>query len=117
MKDYREFLVWQRSHALTLETYRPSKSFPRDETFSLTSQMRRASSSIGANIAEGCGRDGDAELKRFINIALGSACELDNFILLARDLGHLDVVSSARPAQETLEIRKMLGALVRKLKA
>jgi four helix bundle protein len=117
VKDYRELKVWQRSHALTLEVYRLSKGFPREEIFSLTQQMRRASSSVGANIAEGCGRDGDAELKRFLTIALGSACELDYFILLARDLGYLEPNPVDTLAQETLEVRKMLGALIRKLKA
>ena len=77
MKDYRELKVWTRSHALTLELYRASRTFPKDEMFGVTSQLRRAAMSIPANIAEGCGRDGDAELKRFLNISLGSACELD----------------------------------------
>jgi len=89
VKDFREILVWQRSHALTLEIYRLTHQFPSEEKFGLVNQMRRAAASIPANLAEGCGRDGDAELKRFMNIALGSACELDYFVLLASDLGHL----------------------------
>lgn len=117
MKDYREILVWQRSHALTLEIYRATKSFPKEEMFGLTSQMRRAAASIPANIAEGCGRDGDAELKRFMNIALGSACELDYFIQLAADLGHFHATDAGRLAKEILEIRRMLGRFVQKLKA
>ena len=79
--------------------------------------MRRAASSIPANIAEGCGRDGDAELKRFMTIALGSACELDYFILLAADLGHLQPVEATNLASEILEIRRMLGGFIQKLKA
>ena len=117
MKDYRELTVWQRSHALTLELYRVTKSFPKDELFGLVSQIRRAASSIPANIAEGCGRDGDAELKRFLNIALGSACEVDYFILLATDLGYLDANQAEPLTNESLQVRRMLGAFVQKHKA
>ncbi len=117
MKDYRELTVWQRSHALTLELYRVTKSFPKDELFGLVSQIRRAASSIPANIAEGCGRDGDAELKRFLNIALGSACEVDYFILLATDLDYLDAKQAEFLANESLQIRRMLGSFIQKLKA
>ncbi len=117
MKDYRELTVWQRSHALTLELYRVTKSFPKEESFGLVSQIRRAASSIPANIAEGCGRDGDAELKRFINIALGSACEVDYFVLLATELGYLDTAEGTKLAGQILELRRMLGSFIQKLKA
>ena len=86
MKDFRELKVWQRAHELTLAVYQVTASFPREELYGLTAQMRRASSSIGANLAEGCGRDGGAELNRFCSIALGSASELQYFLLLAKDL-------------------------------
>ena len=66
MKNYRELKIWQRSHVLTISLYRATKGFPKDELFALTNQMRRACVSIPANIAEGCGREGDAELKRFL---------------------------------------------------
>lgn len=102
MKNYRELTVWKSSHAATLAIYRESKSFPKDELFGLTSQMRRAASSIPANIAEGCGRDGDPELKRFLNIALGSACELGYFILLAAELGYLSPAVHTALANEVL---------------
>jgi four helix bundle protein len=117
VKDFREIHVWQRSHALALEIYRLTKSFPKEEIFSLTSQMRRAASSIPANIAEGCGRDGDAELKRFMNISLGSACELDHFLLLAGDLGYIPADNVGKLASEFLEIRRMLGGFIQQLKA
>jgi four helix bundle protein len=117
VKDFRELQVWQRSHQLTLGIYRVTKKFPKDELFALTSQMRRASVSIPANIAEGCGRDGDAELKRFLNIALGSACELDYHLLLATDLGYLAPADSQPLVAEALELRRMLGAFIQKLKA
>ena len=107
VKDYREIKVWQRSHLLTLELYRLIKHFPKDELFGLTGQIRRAASSIPANIAEGCGRDGDAELKRFMTIALGSACELD----------YIASADAAKLSTEILEIRRMLGGFIQKLKA
>jgi four helix bundle protein len=117
VKDFREILVWQRSHALTLEIYRLTQAFPREEVFGLTAQMRQAAASIPANISEGCGRDGDAELKRFLNIALGSACELDYFILLAGELGYIKAPFSGKLSEEILEIRRMLGGFIQKLEA
>jgi four helix bundle protein len=117
MKNYRELKIWQRSHALTVLLYQVTKSFPRDEVFALTSQMRRAGVSIPANIAEGCGREGDAELKRFLTIALGSACELDYYVLPAGELGYLDDPVTRRLGTELVEIRRMLGSFVQKLKA
>lgn len=117
MKDFRELKIWQRSHALTLEIYRATKEFPKEELFGMTSQMRRASVSIPANIAEGCGRDGDAELKRFLNIALGSACELHYHVLLASDLGYISGTDANALVTEVLSLRRMLGGFVQKLKA
>ena len=116
MKNYRDLTVWKSGHLLTLEIYRQTKSFPKDELFGLTSQMRRAASSIPANIAEGCGREGDAELKRYLNIALGSACELDYFILLAGELGYLPPAVHSAAADEVLRLRRQLGAFIQKLK-
>jgi len=117
VKDYREILVWQRSHALTLGIYRLTSRFPKEESFGLTSQMRRAAYSIPANISEGCGRDGDAELKRFMGISLGSACELDYFIQLSRDLGYIPKEEAMHLSSEIMEIRRMLGGFIQKLKA
>jgi four helix bundle protein len=89
MKDFRQLKVWDKAHELTLGIYRATAGFPREELFGITSQMRRASSSIAANLAEGCGRTGDGDFHRFINTAAGSAVELEYFLLLARDLGLL----------------------------
>jgi four helix bundle protein len=117
VKDYRALLVWQRSHALAVEIYAATKHFPKEELFGLTSQLRRATSSVPANLAEGCGRDSDAELKRFIDIAHGSASEAEYFLLLAFDLGLLSPTDHARLGDEVGQIKKMLGAFARKLKA
>src|SRR6266581_3126146 len=86
MKDFRNLKVWEKAHQLTLALYRITPSFPREEAYGLASQIRRAASSIASNIAEGCGREGDAELARFCIIARGSASELEYELLLARDL-------------------------------
>jgi four helix bundle protein len=117
VKDYRSLQVWQRGHALTLEVYSLTQRFPKEELFGLTSQLRRCCASIPANLAEGCGRDSDAELKRFVDIAHGSASEAEYYLLLACELDYLDTTKHRRLAAEIAELKKMLGALSRKLKA
>jgi hypothetical protein len=77
VKGFRDLKVWEKAHQLTLQVYKATASFPKEEMFGLTSQIRRAAASIPANIAEGCGRSGDAELGRFLQIAMGSASELE----------------------------------------
>ncbi len=89
MKDFKSLKAWGKAHELTLRIYNATKSFPKDELFGLTSQLRRAGASIPANIAEGCGRNGDAELARFLSIAAGSASEVEYHLLLAHDLNYL----------------------------
>lgn len=117
MKNFRELTIWQRSHKLTLEVYAATRAFPKEEQFGLTSQARRASASVPTNIAEGCGRDGDAELKRFLQIAMGSATELEYHLQLAADLGYLSPAAHASLNTETVEVKKMLTAFIRKLRA
>ncbi len=117
MKDYRRLKIWERSHRLAVRIYESSKSLPKDELYGLVSQMRRAAVSIPTNIAEGCGRDGDPELKRFLTISLGSACELDYLVLLATELQFLDARTSQSLADEILKVRRMIGMFVQKLKA
>jgi four helix bundle protein len=83
VKDFRQLKVWQKAHELTLAVYRLTATFPREELYGLRNQLRRAGSSIAANLAEGCGRNGDAELARFCSMAMGSASELEYHLLLA----------------------------------
>src|SRR5690348_5776883 len=116
MKNYRELKVWQKAHELTLAIYRISASFPRTELYGLTSQLRRSCSSISANLAEGCGLNGDAELARFCSIAMGSASELDYHLLLARDLNLIDRRNYEQLSRQTNEMRRMLTAFFQKLK-
>ena len=117
MKDFRKLKVWERAHQLVLSVYHTTTSFPRDETYGLTAQIRRSASSIPSNIAEGCGRDGDAELARFCRIARGSASELEYQILLAHDLKLIPSDHFAELSQEVTEIKRMLTVLVQKLSA
>jgi four helix bundle protein len=89
MRDYRDLQVWGKAHQLTLAVYKSTRGFPIEERFGLTSQTRRSSASIAANLAEGCGRRSDGEMARFVQIAMGSGAELSYHLLLARDLGLL----------------------------
>jgi four helix bundle protein len=115
MHNYRDLKVWEKAHQLTLSIYAVTRAFPREELCGLTSQTRRACSSVPANLAEGCGRFGKPELNRFAQIALGSATELDYWLLLARDLGFLLPLQYDTLTADTSEVRRMLIALIRKL--
>lgn len=117
MKDFRALQVWQKAHELTLAVYRATAVFPRAELYGLTSQLRRSSASIPANLAEGCGRNGDAELARFCAIAMGSASELEYHLLLAKDLRLVGASQHAELAGRAVEVRRMLAGLRQTLKA
>jgi four helix bundle protein len=116
MQDFRKLKVWEKGHALTMAVYRASMTFPKTETFGLTSQMRRSAYSVPTNIAEGCGRGSDADFSRFLQIAMGSASELDYQVLLARDLGYLAEEAYLLLCQDVAEVKRMLTALINKLK-
>jgi four helix bundle protein len=116
MKNFRELMVWQKAHAVTLDVYRATRQFPADELYGLTSQLRRSCASIGANIAEGCGRSGDAELARFLQIAMGSAGEVEYHLLLANDLGLLPQDKYAPLDATICEVKRMLTSFIRKLR-
>ena len=115
MHNYSELLVWQKSHCLTLEVYAVSASFPKEEVYGLTSQMRRSSSSIPTNIAEGCGRNSNAEMKRFLIISSGSSSELEYQLLLVKDLKYIDDTVYKELSEAVVEIRKMIHAFIRAL--
>jgi four helix bundle protein len=117
MKDFRRLKVWEKAHLLTLDIYKVTAAFPREEVYGLTSKMRRCSASLGANIAEGCGKQGNNELHRFLYIASGSASELDYHPLLARDLHYLSDQDYCRMNQKLVETRRMLTALLQKISA
>ena len=116
MRDFREIKVWKKAHVLTLEIYKATAGFPREEIYGLTSQVRRASASIPANIAEGFGRVGNAELARFLQIAMGSACEVEYHILLAKDLNLLTQKIYDDLNDAIVEVKRMLASLLFKVR-
>lgn len=113
----RLLLKWEKAHALALEVYHKTKDFPAEERYELTRQIRRCAVSIPTNIAEGCGRGSDAELARFLQIARGSASELEYTLLLARELGMLKAPAYEALAPRIEEVQRMLAALIKKLTA
>jgi len=113
--DFKDLRVWAKAHELTITVYRATREFPREELFGITSQMRRASSSIGANIAESCGRRSDGELTRFLHIARGSAVEVENHFLLARDLKYLQENACTELVKQVDAVQRMLTSLIQQV--
>ena len=114
MQGFRNLNVWQKAHELTLAVYKVTARFPKEELYALTSQVKRAASSIGANIAEGCCRSSDAEFTRFLYIAMGSASELEYHLLLARDLKFLSEIDYQDLERNLVEVKRMLSSLIHK---
>jgi four helix bundle protein len=114
MRPFRELRVWEESHQLTLDVYRATGSFPNDERFALTNQLRRAAYSVPFNIVEGTSR-GDAECRQFLRIALGSAAELEYGLLLARDLGYLPKAEHESLTARTMSVKRMLNAFIARM--
>jgi four helix bundle protein len=112
LKDFKELKVWHKAYDLALRIYEASRSFPREEIYGLTSQLRRATVSVGANIAEGCGRRSDGELVRFLQIARGSSSEVEHHLLLARDLKFLQAAAHQDLEKRLQEVQRMLTSLV-----
>ena len=116
MQDFKKLSVWKKGHELTLTVYHMSNTFPGDERFGLTSQLRRSCASIPANIAEGCGREGKKELSRFLQIALGSAKETEYHLLLAKDLNYLALETYYEANSKLDELKRMLSGLISSLR-
>ena len=117
MQDFRKLVVWQKAHEVTLAVYAATKDFPNDELYGLTSQMRRSSASIPTNLAEGCGRDTNAELARFAQIAMGSASELEYQLLLAHDLGFMSESKYVVLNDKLVEVKRMLNSFIRRVRS
>lgn len=115
MQDFRNLKVWEKAHALALEVYERTKDFPGEERYELRRQIRRCATSIPTNIAEGCGRGSDPEMARFLQIAMGSACELEYTLLLAKDLGMLKAPAHNELAPKVAEVKRMLASFIKKL--
>ena len=108
MRNFLNLEIWEKSHLLTLKIYQITKHFPKDEMFGLTSQMRRSSSSIPTNIAEGCGRNSNAQLANFLQIATGSSSELQYQIILSKDLSYITEEVFNELHADVVDIRKMI---------
>lgn len=116
MQDFRNLLVWQKNLSLVVEIYRVSGSFPVEERFGLSSQMRRAIVGVGASIAEGCGRGSRKDTLRFFQIAFGSTTELLHHLVTALDLGFLTREQFADLDAKLLGVRKMLASLMKRIR-
>ena len=116
MQNYKDLKVWKKAHQFTLLVYDVSKQFPKEEVYGLTSQLRRAASSIPANIAEGCGKSSSMDFAKFLNISLGSANESEYFILLAKDLTYISAEKFEFLYKQINEIKAMLIALIAKVR-
>ena len=115
MKNFRDLKVWEKAHEVALACYDVTRTYPREEMFGLTSQIRRAGASVPANIAEGCGRRGNGELHRFLQMAMGSASELEYHLLLSLDLGYLEAERHNAIHEALEEVKRMLASLIRKV--
>lgn len=115
LKHYRELKVWQKSYQMCLEIYKITNGFPKEETYGLTSQIRRAAVSVPSNIAEGYGRKTTPEYIRFLYIAYGSNCELETQVMLSGDLGYIDAMKLKKAQDEIGEVERMLMALIKSL--
>lgn len=116
MKDFRTLNVWQKSHTLTVSIYLKTKDFPKEELYGIISQLRRASSSIPTNIAEGCGRGSDKDFAKFVQIAIGSASESEYLILLSKELGYINNEDFNDLNEKICEIKRMLTSLNKNLR-
>ena len=117
MQNYKDLKVWVKSHEITLKIYSITRCFPKEEIYSLTSQIRRCSSSIPANLAEGCGKNSNNDFGIFLNIALGSANETEYFLLLAKDLGYLTIDDHRLLERSINEVKAMLISLIQKVRS
>ena len=115
LRNYKELNVWQKAYKLCVEIYKTTKSFPKEERYGLTSQLRRSSVSVPSNIAEGYGRKTTREYIQALYVAYGSNCELETQILLAGDLGYLRAEHFEKLKQDIGDVERMLKALIKAL--
>jgi four helix bundle protein len=115
LRSYKDLKVWQKSYQLCLDIYKLTKGFPKEELYSLTSQIRRSAISVPSNIAEGYGRKTTSDYLRFLYIAYGSNCELETQILLTGDLGYSKPEQLKNIQENIGEVERMLKALIKSL--
>lgn len=117
MRNFRKYQVWELGHQIALDVYKLTSSFPKEEQYGLTSQMRRCSFSVPANIAQGCGRENEAEFKRFLVIANGSATELEYFLILVKDLNFISQENINELVGKVDQLKRSLNKLISKIHA
>lgn len=115
MQDFQQLRVWQAALRLTVAIYRATRQFPAEERYGLAAQLRSSAESIGANIAEGCGRGSTADLRRFLHIALGSASEVRHHLIAARAIGYLPGPEGEELSRNADQVARMLNALIARL--
>ncbi len=115
MRNFKELKVWQKAHEVVLSIYAITLEFPSDERFGLVSQLKRSAASVPANIAEGCGRNGDRDFARFLSIAAGSASETEYHVLLAHDLDFIGKTEIHELTSQIKEVKRMLYSFINKL--
>jgi four helix bundle protein len=115
MQDFRNLNVWQAAHHLALTIFTITRDFDSAERYGLTSQIRRLCAAIPANIAGGCGYTDDTDFHQFCVTAMGRACALENYLILARDVGLMNDLDYERVEPDMIEVKKMLAGLIRKL--
>ncbi|MCO6461892.1 MAG: four helix bundle protein [Saprospiraceae bacterium] len=115
MKNFRDLKVWEKSHLLVTEIYKKTEYFPKEEKYGLINQIRRASVSVPTNIAEGCGRGSNADFKRFLQIAFGSASEVEYLLLLSYDLSLFELEEYTNLNGMVVEVKMMLAGLMKTL--
>lgn len=116
VKSFTDLITWQEGHKLVLDIYKSTKFFPKDEQFGLTNQIRRATVSITSNIAEGFSRSTQADKSHFYTMAYGSLTELQNQLLIARDVKYIDRDVFTRTADRTIALQKLISGLLRSIK-
>jgi four helix bundle protein len=116
MQDFRRLKVWEKAHHLNLRIADLVDKYPRSELFVLTFQMRKSASSVPTNVAEGCGQGSDAGFARYLQIAMGSACELEYQLIFSRDRRYVTAEVHAELEADLLEVKRMLAALLTRLR-
>jgi four helix bundle protein len=116
IKTHKDLLVWQKSIDLVIDVYLATQKFPKDELFALTNQMKRCVTSIPANIAEGAGRRSEKEFSQFLHVSLGSASELETFLIISNRLNYLDNNTYDTLTNKTSEIIRMISGLLKSVK-
>jgi len=116
IRNFYDLEAWKKGHLLALNIYKMTKNFPREEIYGITSQLRRAASSIAANIAEGFARYHFKDKTKFYYNARGSVAEVQNFLLLAKDLSYIDLKTCKEFGEKANEINKLINGLIRSTK-